>query len=188
MGTLPWADADDMMAIVVLLVCAAILAVAFWGLRLIIGWLWRHVFHRGAKPDTEAYLREISPREFEEYMTQLFIIMGYNATLTPETNDGGKDIVLERDGVTCYVECKQWERDAHIGRPELQKLAGAAALDSVENILFVATCRYADTAIDAAEKSETMHVELWGMDDIMANINEAKRLTGVKRIAPELTD
>ena len=172
-------DIEDIItAAVIFAVGVLVLALAF-----IVGrWLLRKIFIRAPKRDTEAYLRFISPREFEAYMTRLFALMGYDARLTPATSDGGKDIVLRDEGEVIYVECKQWEEGAFVGPPELQKLAGAAALDSVGEIIFVATCRYSETAERAAAQSRTMKVTLWTMDDILRAIRMVKEETGVKYI------
>ncbi|MBB5337659.1 restriction endonuclease [Pectinatus brassicae] len=125
------------------------------------------VVYKTYPKDSREYIWSLSPRDFEEYIANMFRGLGYSVMLTPETNDGGKDIIIRKNHVTTYVECKHWNSDASIGRPELQKLAGAAALDSITNVIFISTCDFAQTTLKAANASEMMHVELWGLGKIL---------------------
>lgn len=39
----------------------------------------------------------------------MFRERGYIATVTQQSRDGGKDVVLHKDGQVIYVECKHWK-------------------------------------------------------------------------------
>lgn len=52
-------------------------------------------------------LRKLSGTEFEEFTGVLFTKLGFRATLTGRSHDGGIDLVFEKDGKTHYVQCKK---------------------------------------------------------------------------------
>ncbi len=53
-------------------------------------------------------IRSMSPYDFEKYIAQLFEYFGYSATTTPYKRDGGIDIVLYKNDVQSYVQCKKY--------------------------------------------------------------------------------
>lgn len=73
-------------------------------------------------------------REFEYYIADLFSTKGYEAVVTPASGDGGKDIILRKEGKTSVVECKRYG-NKKIGRPEIQKFH-SALIDSQAKVLF----------------------------------------------------
>lgn len=56
-------------------------------------------------------LQEITPRQFEELVCELFERKGYNVQLTKQTRDGGKDLIVLNNSVlgdlVIYAECKK---------------------------------------------------------------------------------
>jgi HJR/Mrr/RecB family endonuclease len=54
---------------------------------------------------------DISPRQFEEFISDLMAKRGYEVDLTKSTRDGGKDLIIasnkELGDLIFYVECKQ---------------------------------------------------------------------------------
>lgn len=98
------------------------------------------------------------PAGFERFCAALFGDMGWDAEVTPKTNDGGYDIKMRRrDGLSCIVECKCYSPDNPIGRPALQKLVGANATIRAGKMMFVTTSRFSD---QAKEYARTVGIEL----------------------------
>jgi hypothetical protein len=54
------------------------------------------------------WLREMKPWEFEEYIAYLFTQLGYKAKAVGKSHDGGIDVVIEKDGVESYIQCKKF--------------------------------------------------------------------------------
>lgn len=54
------------------------------------------------------WLQKMKPPEFERYVTELFSRLGYKAEHVGKSHDGGIDVVLRKDGVTHYVQCKKF--------------------------------------------------------------------------------
>lgn len=107
-------------------------------------------------------------RDFEIFCKKLFELLGFDAELTPATNDMGKDIVLKNNDETIYVECKCYEYTP-IGRPPLQKLIGSMFSDRVRKGIFITTSYYNKNALEYANK---VGLELWDYNTIMDKIKE----------------
>jgi len=54
------------------------------------------------------WLRGLKPEEFEDYITELFMKLGYQTKRVGQTNDHGIDVTLEKDGQTSYIQCKKF--------------------------------------------------------------------------------
>lgn len=113
-------------------------------------------------------------RKFEQFVFKQFKNKNFKVILTPRTNDGGKDIIIEKDGIKTYIECKYWNSNKSIGREEIQKLAGATMMDGVKNALFITTSIYNENAIETAKalNKNGFNINLWTTNDLLAFINQ----------------
>lgn len=111
--------------------------------------------------------------DFEKFVATRFKEQGYKTTLTSATNDGGKDIIIEKNGIKTYIECKYWQTGHSIGRELIQKLAGAAMMDGVKNAIFITTSSYHSNAYEAARalNSNGFNIQLWDTDKLLKFIN-----------------
>lgn len=91
-----------------------------------------------------------TPYEFEEYVAKLYQYMGYKAHTTSRSNDGGYDIVTEKNGVTSIIECKCYAPENKIGRPLIQKLVGANQIAHASHMVFCTTSEFTKEAIQYA--------------------------------------
>lgn len=107
------------------------------------------------------FLRYIrNPYKFEQYCADLLAKEGYNAKVTSQTNDGGFDIVLQtKDGRKGLVECKCYQPDSSIGRPLLQKLVGANAVEKAELLFFITTGRFSENALTFAKQTNVICID-----------------------------
>lgn len=100
------------------------------------------VFAYLAEHPEEIY-RNLTPREFEEFMAQLYNKLGYNVELTQTTRDGGKDIILRKPDVlgdmVYYVECKRYKEKNKVGLDVVQRLAGIVETDKVNGGIIATT-------------------------------------------------
>ena len=100
--------------------------------------------------------QELSPLEFEDLVARLHIALGYAVRQTPQTRDGGIDVVAVRDHPTgrekLAIQCKRQEKP--VGRPELQKLLGVVAADpSFSAGVLVTTSTFSVDARQFAEQN-----------------------------------
>lgn len=117
-------------------------------------------------------LRKLSPGAFEEYIAHVYRQLGYHATVTPRTGDGGKDIILiDTQGKKLYVECKCYAKSV-VGRPTIQKLIGAAVADKAIPWATITTGRFTKQAIAEARK---VGVQCIGPGEIIRMIEKAEQ-------------
>jgi len=74
-------------------------------------------------------LDDLTPREFEELVAELLAGHGWEVSLTPQTRDGGYDILgISRDAtgfeLSWAVECKHYRSDRKVGVDVLRGLYG----------------------------------------------------------------
>lgn len=100
------------------------------------------VFSYLAEHPEEIY-RNLTPREFEKFMAQLYKKLGYNVELTRTTRDGGKDIILRKPDVlgdmVYYVECKRYKEKNKVGLDVVQRLTGIIETDKVNGGIIATT-------------------------------------------------
>ena len=82
-------------------------------------------------------LLELSPREFEEYIGELYSHLGYNVEVTQYSNDKGIDIIMYKDGVKYGVQCKRYK--GTVGSPDIQTFIGALSHANADKGFFVTT-------------------------------------------------
>jgi len=101
-------------------------------------------------------LSELTPREFEEYLTELFNLLGYEkTTLTPQMNDKGVDILMEKGGKRYAIQCKRYK--GIIGSPAIQSFLGAMQHAQVSHGFFVTTSTF---SLEAEKMASQHPIEL----------------------------
>jgi restriction system protein len=98
-------------------------------------------------------VRSSSPAFFERLVVELLVRMGYGGTLTEagqvvgKSGDGGIDGIIKEDKLgldVIYIQAKRW--DATIGRPEIQKFAGALQGHRARKGVFITTSDFSREA------------------------------------------
>ena len=97
-------------------------------------------------------LRTLDPYQFEKVVGDYFRDCGYTVQQTKRTGDGGKDLVMYKNGQTYYVEVKRYGKGNPVSRPLIQKLVGACHPVGAKGI-FITTSRFTKEAIDEAHRS-----------------------------------
>lgn len=96
-------------------------------------------------------LKRMNPFKFEKYVADLYKSMGYSVHQTKRTGDGGKDIIVQKNGQTYYIECKRYANP--ISSSKMRDFVGACALGG-KNIkgIYVTTSRFTSDAKSAARR------------------------------------
>lgn len=92
-----------------------------------------------------------TPEEFEKFCGKLYTRLGYNVTVMPEGNDGGKDVIAtDKFNNKIYIECKRYhpENGFVVGREICQKLIGSCAMDSVDRAVVFTTGKINNNAYE----------------------------------------
>ena len=104
------------------------------------------------------YLKETLSNQFERIVVDLLVQMGYGGSrkdageVIGRTGDGGIDGIIKEDKLgldTIYIQAKQWQ--GNVGRPEVQKFAGALAGHHAGKGIFITTSQYSREAQDYAK-------------------------------------
>lgn len=120
--------------------------------------------------DIPRKIKNMSPREFEIFIANLFTQLGYKSEATEATCDGGKDVISTNKEEKIYIECKHWNLNNLIGREILQKLVGSAVGDNATKAIVITTSKYNKNALEYAEKVPWL--ELWTIKDIIKTLNK----------------
>jgi restriction system protein len=106
-------------------------------------------------------VKSAPPTFFEELVVDLLVRMGYGgsrpeaARAVGRSGDGGIDGVIDEDRLgldAIYVQAKRWE--ATVGRPEIQKFAGALQGQRAKKGIFITTSSFTRDAQEYAQRIE----------------------------------
>ncbi len=101
-------------------------------------------------------LYEITPRQFEELVCELFERKGYNVQLTKQTRDGGKDLIVLNNSVlgemVIYAECKRYSKELPVNVGLVRQLYGTVEADRATAGIMVTTSYFSKDARRFQEK------------------------------------
>jgi restriction system protein len=131
-----------------------------------------HAYQR-LRGDLEAELlqqvKAASASFFENLVVQLLVRMGYGGNLhdagqaVGQSGDGGIDGIIKEDQLgldVIYIQAKRW--DANVGRPEIQKFAGALQGHRARKGVFITTSGFSRDALDYVERIDSKIVLIDG--------------------------
>ena len=118
---------------------------------------------------------EASPTFFEQMVIDLLVKMGYGGTRKDagqrlgKSGDGGIDGIIKEDRLgldTVFIQAKKWE--GKVGRPELQKFAGALQGHRARKGVFITTASFTAEAVEYVERIDSKIVLIDG--EMMAQL------------------
>lgn len=139
-------------------------------------------------------VKECPPEFFEQLVVELLLAMGYGGSrqdagkAVGRGGDGGIDGIIKEDRLgldTIYIQAKRWE--GTVGRPEVQKFAGALQGHRARKGVFITTSEFSKEAQEFASAIDSKIVLIDG-DTLAAlmidhNIGVAEVTTySVKRV------
>lgn len=107
-----------------------------------------------------AAVMQASPSFFEHLVVDLLLKVGYGGAfegagiVTKQSGDGGIDGIIREDKLgfnSIYIQAKRWQTEQTIGRPEIQKFAGALLGQGAAKGLFITTAHFSNEAKKYAE-------------------------------------
>lgn len=113
-----------------------------------------------------------SPAFFEQLVVDLMKAMNYGeGFVTKYSGDDGIDGIIHEDKLgfnLIYIQAKRWKPDVTIGKPELQKFAGAMmGPPKVEKGLFITTAKFSPRAKDYANAQHIILVDGKKLTELM---------------------
>jgi restriction system protein len=73
------------------------------------------------------WIRGLTPKEFEDYIAELFFRLGYKTSSVGGPNDGGIDVVVEKNGTKNYIQCKKYFKAREVSVGDVRDFYGAIA-------------------------------------------------------------
>lgn len=114
-------------------------------------------------------VKSCSPDFFERLVVDLLVRMGYGGTRKDagraigKSGDGGIDGIINEDRLgldVVYIQAKRW--DGPVGRPEIQKFAGALQGQRARKGIFLTTSSFSRDAHDFASRIDSKIVLMDG--------------------------
>lgn len=104
------------------------------------------------KKDLKRYIENMTPREYEVFISEMYKQNDYDVELTAASNDYGRDVIVSKDGITTYIECKHYKKHEDggslIGREICQKLLGSCVMFNVNNAIIYTTGDFHENAYE----------------------------------------
>ena len=136
-------------------------------------------------------IKELPPTFFEKLVIDLLVKMGYGGNRQDagraigKSGDGGIDGFLNEDRLgldVIYIQAKRWE--TNVGRPEIQKFAGALQGQKARKGIFITTSGFTREARDYASAIETRIILVDGerLATLMVEHNIGVSLMGVYEV------
>lgn len=116
-------------------------------------------------------VREASPPFFERLVVDLLLAMGYGGSRREagraigRSGDEGIDGVINEDRLgldVVYIQAKRWKDGNTVGRPDVQKFAGALQGQRARKGVFITASSFTRDAIDYATRIESRIVLIDG--------------------------
>lgn len=116
-------------------------------------------------------VRSCTPEFFEKLVVELIVKMGYGGSRKDagqaigRSGDGGIDGIIKEDPLgldVVYIQAKRWE--GNVGRPEIQKFAGALQGHRAKRGIFITTADFSPDAKSYAENIDSKIVLISGKE------------------------
>ena len=104
-------------------------------------------------------IKKCSPEKFENLVVELLVRMGYGGSINEagevigRSGDEGIDGTIKEDVLgldVIYIQAKKW--DTTVGRPEIQKFAGALQGRRAKKGIFITTGSFSKDAVDFSSR------------------------------------
>jgi len=125
--------------------------------------------HKGLASELIQTVKNCSPEFFERLVVDVLIKMGYGGSrkeagqAVGRSGDGGIDGIIKEDRLgldIIYIQAKRWENT--VGRPDVQKFAGALQGHRAKKGIFITTSGYSKEALDFVSRIDSKIVLIAG--------------------------
>lgn len=114
-------------------------------------------------------IKNMSHRDFEFFVADIFEKLGFSIKITPATRDGGKDIVATKSTpmpYTLIVECKHWGEEHKVDVSVVRSVYGVQMATQANQSVVVTSSKFTKDAREFAEERKTL-MTLWDIDDLL---------------------
>ena len=145
-------------------------------------------------------IKSVDPIRFENLVVELLVKMGYGgsfkeaASVVGKSGDAGIDGIIKEDKLgldVIYVQAKKWE--GVVGRPEIQKFAGALMGQKAKKGIFITTSGFTSDAKNYVESIDAKIILIDGtrLTELMIENNlgvSVQNVYEIKRIDSDYFD
>jgi hypothetical protein len=113
---------------------------------------------------------KLNGHQFEDYLKELFSILGYQAVRTKLSGDQGADLIVKIDGVKTVIQAKKYQ--GSVTNKAVQEVVASKKHYGADNAMVVTTGTFTKSAIELAKSNK---VDLWDKDKlkkVICNINK----------------
>jgi restriction system protein len=136
-------------------------------------------------------VKQCAPDFFERLVIDVMIKMGYGGSRKEagqaigKVSDGGIDGIIKEDKLgldIIYIQAKRWE--GTVGRPEIQKFAGALQGQRARKGIFITTSNFTKDALDYVENIDTKIILIDGqrLAELMIAYNVGANTTAIYEV------
>lgn len=114
-------------------------------------------------------IKNMSSRDFEFFVGDIFEKLGFSVKITQTTRDGGRDIIAtkaEPIPFTLIVECKHWRENHKVDVSVIRSIYGVQTAMQANQSIVVTSSRFTKDARKFAKERETL-MALWDIDDLL---------------------
>ncbi len=119
-------------------------------------------------------IKNMSPRDFEFFVADIFKKLGFSVKITKATRDGGRDIIAtkaEPIPFTLIIECKHWGEKHKVDVSVIRSIYGVQTAMQANQSIVVTSSRFTKDARKFAEGRKTL-MALWDIDDLLKLIDK----------------
>lgn len=114
---------------------------------------------------------QMPPRKFEELIASIFRNQGFYVELTPESRDGGYDVLaVQKDSITgdrnYLVECKRYKAQNKVGVGIVRSLLGVVVDQKATKGIVATTSFFTKDAVSFEERNTTL-LQLSDYDNLL---------------------
>lgn len=93
-------------------------------------------------PTTTSEMLDLSPKEFEQFVADLWEQRGYETEWLQLTNDGGRDVIAEKNGERIVLQAKRNKATNRVSGPEVQQYSSILLDETVDGVAIVTTSSF----------------------------------------------
>ena len=114
-------------------------------------------------------IRNMSDRDFEFFVADIFKKLGFTVKITPATRDGGKDIIATKSmpiPYTLIVECKHWGEKHKVDVSVIRSVYGVQMETQANQSVVVTSSKFTKDAREFAKERKNL-MALWDIGDLL---------------------
>lgn len=115
---------------------------------------------------------------FEEYLKELYLLMGYKVELTQSVGDYGADLILTKEGKRIVIQAKRYSKN--VGVTSVQEIIGAKGYYKADEARVVTNSYFTKPAINLAKELDVKLVDRDLLIDKILSVHPEKKINIIK--------